>query len=387
MQRIISAVRSRTDRVAVHHEADERQSDRPRRLRIGPGPWLAILAALVVMVIAKELILPLVLALLLSFLLRPLVRLLARRGMPLPLGSLLVIVALTVGMGLAISGLQRPFTEWMTKLPDAVRHIRERIDDAQGSLKGVDAATKALHSLSEVAGAAPAVSPLEVHSQESGSWMLGAGNAALAVLEVLLMLYFLLSSGDRLLLRYVSLLPGLRYGSTAPDVVMGSYNSKNAAAVVAEIEDMVFTYLATITVINLLVGLAVGLITWTAGVGNPVLWGAMAFLLNYLPYIGPLAGVLIVALASFVTIPDGGQALIAPAAYAGTVLIEGNVLTPLVLGKRLEIHPLVVFVWLLLLGWLWGMAGAILAVPLLMVIKIFSERIRGLGFFPSLIAP
>ncbi len=387
MHRIISAVRSRTDRSAAHdHDADTQRGERTRRLRIGPGPWLGLLAVTVVMVIAKELILPLVLALLFSFLLRPLVRLMARRGLPLPVGSLLVILALTAALGTAIIGLQGPFSEWMTKLPDAVRHIRERIDEAHGSLKGVDAATQALQSLSQATGAAP-TRPLEVHSQEASSWMLGVGNAALSVLEVVLMLYFLLSSGDRLLLRYVSLLPGLRYGATPPDVVMGSYNSKNAAAVVAEIEDMVFTYLATITVINLLVGVAVALIAWGVGLGSPILWGAMAFLLNYLPYLGPLAGVMIVTLASYLTLQDSGLTLVAPLSYAGIVLIEGNVLTPMVLGKRLEIHPLVVFVWLLLLGWLWGMVGAILAVPLLMVIKIFSERIRGLGLFPSLIAP
>ena len=391
MQRIIDALRVRHLHEVPPSAGAGPAGGQPAAARSGsrggPGAWLAVLATAVVMVVAKDLILPLVLALLLSFLLRPLVRLLARRGLPTSAGSLLIILAFGAGAVLAVTALQGPFAEWMAKLPEAVRHIRERVDEMHGSLKGVDAATQALSSLTQVGGTPAHGQPLEVHSQQAGSWLLGAGSAALGTLEVVMMLYFLLSSGDRLLLRYVSLLPGLRDGTTPSDVVMGSYAGKNAAAVVAEIEDMVFTYLATITVINLLVGVAVLALAWAAGLGSPLLWGAMAFLLNYLPYLGPLVGVLIVTLASFLTFPDSGHALIAPLGYAATILVEGNVLTPMVLGRRLEIHPLVVFVWLLLVGWLWGMVGAILAVPLLMVIKIFGERIRGLGQFPALIAP
>ena len=125
---------------------------------------------------------------------------------------------------------------------------------------------------------------------------------------------------------------------------------------------------------NAVLGIAVAVAMEMLKMPNPLFWGALAGLLNFVPYLGSVAGIVVVALAAFVSFKDTGEALLPPAAYFGITAIEGNVITPVVLGRAFRISPLIIFIWLVFWAWLWGVVGALIAVPLLVLVKITCEQ-------------
>lgn len=157
-------------------------------------------------------------------------------------------------------------------------------------------------------------------------------------------------------------------------------NSQRAAVILNEVSLRMSRYLRTITLINVGLGTVLTGALYLLGMPNPWLWGGMAALLTYVPYLGPAVGIGLVALASFVTFPTTGAAITPPLVYFALSTIEGNVVTPLLLGRTLRVSPLILFVWLTVWVWLWSVPGAILASPLLMLLKFaFDESPRAAG--------
>jgi len=184
--------------------------------------------------------------------------------------------------------------------------------------------------------------------------------------------YFLLIDGDALLNRLFRLLPD------APD-------RERAGVVINAIERRMGQYLGTVTLINLGLGVALGTGLQLLGMPNPWLWAGLAAVFNYVPYLGPGVGIVTVGLASFLTFRETSTALLPPLVYLGLATVEGNVVTPLILGRTFHISPLVVFVWLVFWGWLWSVPGAIISVPLLMLITITCEQSPSLAPIAALI--
>jgi predicted PurR-regulated permease PerM len=156
-------------------------------------------------------------------------------------------------------------------------------------------------------------------------------------------------------------------------------NKKRAVEIARETERQVSAYLLTITLVNALLGAVLGTTVWLLGLPNPALWGAMAFVLNFIPYLGPLIGIVVLGVVALVTFPGLGQALLVPAVYFLLHGVETNIITPLVLVRRLTLNPVVMFLWLSLWFWLWGIPAAILAVPMLKTLKIFCDNIPQLA--------
>jgi predicted PurR-regulated permease PerM len=181
----------------------------------------------------------------------------------------------------------------------------------------------------------------------------------------ILVLYFLLVSGDIFLRRLVELLP--TFG-----------DKRQAVDISQQIEKDIAAYLVTITGMNAAVGLATAAAMYFCGLGDPLLWGAVAFLLNYIPIVGPLFGTVIFLLAGLLTFDSLGWALLPPALYFGIHLIEGETLTPMLVARRFTLNPVLVIVSLVFWFWMWGVPGAILAVPLLAIFKIVCDRLRPL---------
>ncbi|HVZ30844.1 MAG TPA: AI-2E family transporter, partial [Polyangiaceae bacterium] len=169
--------------------------------------------------------------------------------------------------------------------------------------------------------------------------------------------------------------------SWVPD--LGS--QRRAAAVIENIQRGMARYLGTVFCINLAVGTAVGFGMLLLGMPNPLLWGALALLVNFVPYVGPLTGILTVGAVAFATFDRATAAMLPPLYYLLLTSIEGNLITPIILGRTCELDPLVIFVWLLFWGWLWGVAGAIVAVPLLMLIKLTCDKSRVLSPIAALL--
>ena len=351
---------------------------------------LAVLAVLYTLYFAASIVLPFVLAIVLFLLLSPVMRLLCHRlRLPRTLAALLMIVLLFAAVGGLGAAISVPASGWISKIPQSLPLIeqklgflREPLAYAQKGItefadlmsQGGDAAkTKQNRAAAQSgsgsgagsaagSGGGPSMSSL---GSLGGTILLGTGAALAKVFTVLLLLFFLLSSGDTLLRRLVEVLP------TWDD-------KKRAVQIAGEIEHKVAGYLATITIMNALVGLAAGTAMWALGLPDPLVWGTFAFLLNYIPIIGPGIGILSFFIVGLFSYGSALQALVPAGIYLGIHILEGETVTPMLLAKRLTLNPVLVIASLLFWDWLWGTPGALLSVPLLAVFKIVCDRLPGL---------
>jgi predicted PurR-regulated permease PerM len=173
-------------------------------------------------------------------------------------------------------------------------------------------------------------------------------------------------ASDTFLRRLVEIMPRFR-------------NKRQVIDISHQVEADISSYLVTITVMNTLVGIATGGAMWALGLEDPILWGAIAFLLNYVPILGPLTGLLIFLAVGMLSLEPLGMAFMPMAAYAMIHLLEGQAITPLLLARRFTLNPVLVIISLLFWNWMWGVPGAILAVPMLAITKIICDRIRPLA--------
>ncbi len=181
----------------------------------------------------------------------------------------------------------------------------------------------------------------------------------------LVLLYFLLASGDMFLLKLV-ILPTLE-------------NKKRAVEIYRQIEADVSTYLSVVTLINFAFGCIIGSSMYLLGMPNPLLWGVMAAVLAYIPYLGSLIGISTVTVVAILTFDDIFRIIMVPSIYFALDTVEANLVTPMIVGRRLALNPVVIFIWLIFCGWIWGITGALLAVPLLAIIKIISDKVEQLA--------
>ena len=335
----------------------------PKAVFLGGLFFLALLAAAYV---AREVIMPLTFAVVLALLLQPALRLLERLRLPRTLAALLLIFALLgtiVGLGTAVSG---PARSWAGKLPEGIPRLQEKLSFVR---EPVNTLQRFLQQVENFGG----TEPKNTAESAQGPTFLtrlftGTRNFASGFFTTVLFLFFLLVSGDIFLQRFVEILP--RFSS-----------KRQVVEIDQQIERDISAYLVTITIMNAAVGIAVAMAMWLTGVGDPVLWGTVAFLLNYVPILGPVLGVLIFLLAGLLTHDVLWQALLPAGLYLGIHLIEGETVTPMLVAKRFTLNPVLVIISLVFWFWLWGVPGAILSVPMLAIAKIICERVRSLAAF------
>jgi predicted PurR-regulated permease PerM len=145
------------------------------------------------------------------------------------------------------------------------------------------------------------------------------------------------------------------------------------ARVIQQVVDATSTYLGTITLVNVSMGAVVAFILWMLGMPTPLMWGGIVAVLNYIPYLGPIGSVLLLALGGLMAFPDPWYALLPALSFAGIHLVEANIITPSLVGRRLTINPLLILVALSFWAWVWGTTGALLAVPLLIILKTILD--------------
>jgi predicted PurR-regulated permease PerM len=338
---------------------------RPMDIRSLALSGLFLLAFFYTVYFARTLLLPIILAILLSFLLAPLVRGLARARVPERVGAALVMIALVFLIGFGFYQLSGPAAQWMERAPETLRRIEADLRQFQGPVEKV---TEAAEQVEKMTTTREEPAPTVELRQPSLTDAIFAGTrdavATLAVVFVLL--YFVLSSGNLFLRKLIKVLPRFE-------------DKKKAVQVAQKVERQISLYLASITLINSALGVAVGITMYFIGMPNPVLWGFMAATFNFVPYLGAMVGVGIVTLVAYVTFQDIGWALLTGGAYLSLTALEGNFVTPTFLAKRLTLNPVVVFVSLLFWLWLWGIPGGLLAVPILATFKIICDEIEPLA--------
>lgn len=326
-----------------------------------------VLLSLYTLYFARPFLLPIVVATILNFLLSPVVRGLGRLHVPQPLGAGLVILALLGAVALGIQRLSGPAAEWIDKTPQGVERIETRIRGLRRPVEQVQqAAEKVQAEVGRLSGDGR-TQEVKVREGTLTGALLSRTQAFLgAAVVVLILLYFLLASGDFFLRKLIRVLPRLQ-------------DKRRAVEIARQTELHISTYLSTIALINTVLGIVVALAMWLVGMPNPALWGVLAGLLNFVPYLGPVVTTGVILIVSLLTFEDLGRALVAPLLYFAINFTEGSFVTPTVLGRRLTLNPVVVFVGLVFWGWLWGIPGALLAVPLLAVFKIFCDHIEPLS--------
>ncbi len=320
---------------------------------------LVVLLVLYTLNLAAPLVVPLLLALLLSLMLAPAVRLLNGWRIPRPLATLLVLGFTLVFSVSVLASLVAPAREWLARAPKAMDRIESVLRELRQPLAAASQATQEIISLKD--GQAK---PILVDITPGPlSQLLNATPAMLASSIVTLFLTFaLLLHGDALLRKFVELAPQLKIKK---EIVLTTRN----------VQSELSTYVMTLCLINTAVGLLTALTFWAIGVENPLLWGGIAGLLNFAPYIGPLLTVLILTVVGFTDFSAPLAAFAIPGAFLILHTIESQIVTPLVVGRRLALDPVVVFLAMVILGWLLGVAGLLLAVPLMTCLKILAEAI------------
>jgi predicted PurR-regulated permease PerM len=326
---------------------------------------LFTLSAFVVLYLASSIILPIVLAFVLKLLLQPAVRLFERLYVPRPVAALVAIMLVIGSVVGLVTVLSLPAATWAQKLPEGIPRLEAHLVVLKAP---IDALQRVIQQAEKVADSPGEGNPVVQVRRDLGiSGALFAGTRAIldGLFTTVLVLYFLLVSGEIFLRRIVEILPNFKEKRQAVDISQ-------------QVEEDISAYLVTITVMNLIVGVATAAAMYFCGLGDPLLWGASAFLLNYVPILGPLFGIFIFLLAGLLTFDSLWWALLPPALYFGIHLIEGEALTPMLLARRFTLNPVLVILSLVFWFWMWGVPGAILAVPMLAILKIVCDRVRSL---------
>jgi predicted PurR-regulated permease PerM len=329
---------------------------------------LFVLALFYTIYFTRAVLLPLVLALLLSYLLRPVIRALSRIKIVPPLGAALVLVGLIASAIFAISALAAPVAGWLEKAPYSLQQVRFKLLPIKQPMEKVAQASGEIEKLAtpEQPGTKqPQAVEIRRHPIAEAV-VVRTPEVVVSGVLVLILLYFLLAYDGVFLGKLIRTLPTLA-------------DKKRAVSIASEIEGQVSRYLFTQTMINASLGLVIGVTVGLLGLRNPIMWGAMVAVLNYIPYLGALTGIICITLGAMLSFDSVGYALIFPGVYLAFATLEGNFITPWVMGRSLTLNPVMILLSLIFWGWMWGILGIIMAVPILAAFKIFCAHIEPMG--------
>ncbi len=304
-----------------------------------------------------EFFLPLTTALVIAVALVPVLEWLERRRVPSTLAALICLLSFIVIVNIALAAIVVPATDFFRLLPARLGRIQDNLAPLFDLYSNLEAyVNKTLRQIAST----PIRRPSTTAVAAPGSVLeLAATSAPALIVQVLfgvLIIFFFLSGWTRMRRRTIT-------GRTSFDGAMAT------ARVIQDVIDDVSAYLGTITVINVTLGVVTGAALWAIGMPYPAMWGGIVALLNYIPYFGPVIGAFLLALGGLMTFSDIWMAMLPPAMMYGFHLIEANAITPFVVGHRLTISPLLILISLSFWGWVWGTLGALLAVPLLIIIQ------------------
>jgi len=326
---------------------------------------LFVLAVFYTIYFARAVLLPLVLALMLSYLLRPIVRAFARAKIPTPVSAAFLLVCLIAVIVYTVSVLAAPVAGWIEKAPYSIQQIQWKLSPLKHPMQKVAQASGEIEKLATPdapSGKQPTAVEIRRHPITE-TLVLRTPEFVVSTTLVLILLFFLLAYDGVFLGKLIKLLPTLS-------------DKKRAVAIATDIEEHVSRYLFTQTMINIGLGIVVGTTVGLFGLRNPIMWGAMVAVLNFVPYLGALTGIICITLGAILSFDSLSYAMIFPAVYLGFATLEGNLVTPMIMGRSLTLNPVMILLSLTFWGWMWGIAGIILAVPILAAFKIFCAHIK-----------
>lgn len=305
-----------------------------------------------------EFFLPVTAALVIAVALVPLLEWFERRGVPSGLAAVLCVVMFLAVMAFAILSIVIPAIDWVALVPERIGKVRAALEPIlslyQNLERFIDRTLSQLPAATEQATSR--VVRLETPNSMFDLLTQSAPHALIQLFFALLVIYFFLAGWT-----------GMR-----KQTITGRSSFEGALTTARVIQQVVVatsTYIGTITLINVTLGSLTALILWWLGMDSPFMWGGIVAVLNYIPYLGPIAATLLLGLGGLMTFDDPWTALLPPAIFVGLHMIEANVITPMIVGKRVKINPLLILLSLSFWAWVWGTTGALLAIPLLIIIK------------------
>ncbi|MBK5187321.1 MAG: AI-2E family transporter [Gemmatimonadaceae bacterium] len=328
---------------------------------------LLVIALFYTLYFARAFFLPVAFGLLLNLLLSPFVRTLKRAHIPYPIGAALVVLSIVAAVGVGGYFLAEPAQTWIAKAPQSLAVANTKIRKLRRPMEQVSKSADQMERAATSATGAPRPQQVTLAGPTFMDRFLSTSAAFVTgALETLVLLYFLLASGDLFLQKLTKMLPEFK-------------DKKKAVAIARETETSISMYLSTVALINVLEGGVVSLVMWALGMPNPVLWGVLALFLEFIPYLGAVIMVGVLTLAALSTFDSVGHIIAVPASYLAINLLQAYVLTPLLLGRRLTLNPVAILIGLILWWEIWGVAGAFIAVPLLATLKILCDHIETLA--------
>jgi len=331
---------------------------------------LIVLGTIAFLYFARPVILPIFLACVAATTLKPLIRWSSCCHIPPPLSAAIVLCLLTAAIGIGFFQLGRPAVTWLNDAPQHMTELRQRVQKIFPRLAHFSEAAAAVNNLGateeEKKVAQEQTPTVEVKDNRGTRSILDwTGTFLVGIGEVMILLYLLLASGDLFLHKLVHVMPTWR-------------EKKRAVEISHEIQKNISNYLFSVSLINIGLGIVVSGGLYFMGVPNAAMWGMLVAILNFVPYFGPAAGLILLATVGLLTFDTLWQGLLPAVWYLLLHLLETNLITPVLLGRRFTLNPVMVFVSLIFWTWLWGVPGALLSVPILVSVKVVCDR------FPTL---
>jgi len=332
---------------------------------------LALLALVAVFKFAQSVLFPLVLAMLLNLVLSPVVGWLGRRGIPAFVSTLGILGGIVTAVALLISMFYAPAEKFYEESPQHIKVVEYKLAPLVRVFKNMGEATAKVDEIANMGKSDTVIETSEKKPSIANRVLNTTSEVGLQIGLTTVLLFFLLASGDRMLEKVVEFMPTWR-------------DKRRVVAIARDIQKSVSKYLFTTFLVNVTLGIVIGSAMAVIGLPNPVMWGVMAALLNFIPFMGALVGATIVFFAALVCFESPVYALLAPGLYIGINIVEANFVTPTLLGRSISLNPVLLIIVFTLFAWLWGIPGAIIAVPVLAVVKIgcdHHETLQPLGNF------
>ena len=349
-------------------QSDPRPRKKTYRLSLSASQGIFILLLIYMLDFTEPVLLPVTCALLISLLLRAPLRMLRRAGLPRGLCAMMLLLVSLGGAAVAFYMLAKPAGEWLERAPHALSELEWKLRELKEPIEAIKEAGARIESVTAMAtdGEQAPTIKVELRGQKLTDVILGATPGALAAAAtILILMFYILVNGDNIVSKLKMFAPS-------------AADEEKFLQTIMEIETEISRFLLTIGFINLCLGIATTAVLYAYGVPNSALWGAVVGLLNFAPYIGAALSTALLAIVGLMSFDELNIALGVPALFLVLTTIEGYVVTPNVLGRTLALNPLAIFVALLFWGWLWGLAGVLLAVPMLTIATIVCNRFENL---------
>jgi predicted PurR-regulated permease PerM len=303
-----------------------------------------------------EFFLPVTAALVVAIALVPMLEWFERRGVPSKLAAGLCVVIFLMIMAFAIGSIVIPAIDWVALVPERIDRVRTALQPLVDLYQNLDKFID--RTVSQIGTASEEVREVRVETPNSmlGIITASAPHAAIQLFFALLVVYFFLAGWTAMRRHTIK--------------ARGSFEgAMTTARVIQQVVEATSTYIATITIINVALGTLTALILWGLGMDSPLMWGGIVAVANYIPYLGPIVSALLLFIGGLMTFPDVWSALLPPAIFISLHVVEANAVTPMIVGRRIEVSPLLILVSLSFWAWVWGTTGALLAVPLLIIMR------------------